>query len=141
MDATFRLFSRARRLAIEDSARGDAREWEPSRPKIHSQLRATLDRECPGLVGHASSRVLSMIADPEPVRGRLPMKICRVRLGAGQYFVFTLTRQSGYDGGDPRDCDGYEKCWFVWSIRPERKGQSEASVTNPRPSLKRLLPL
>jgi len=49
-------------------------------------------------------------------------RICRVQVDNGRYFIFTMTRQSPFDGGDPRDNDGYEKCWFVWKIIPESKG-------------------
>jgi len=45
-----------------------------------------------------------------------------VQVDNSRYFIFTMTRQSPFDGGDPRDNDGYEKCWFVWKIIPEGKG-------------------
>ena len=30
--------------------------------------------------------------------------------------------QSEFDGGDPRDNDGFERCWLVWEIKRERRG-------------------
>lgn len=66
-----------------------------------------------------SYQILSLLGDPNPPRGRLLTRLARIKANAG-YYVVTLTRQSDWDGkGDPRDCDGYERCWFVWDIRRE----------------------
>ena len=76
------------------------------------------------------------------------------------YFIFTLTRQhdppptarevaAGPDNWDPRDkarFDGFEGCWFVWSIEPERRGgdgsddDDDAPADDPPPGLELRLP-
>lgn len=118
---TFQLFSRARRLEIEEVTRRDMRE--KVRPeRVYSTLVEMLTRECPGLVGHQSSKIVGSLGDPNPRKGLLPKWVYRVNVDDSHHFVFTLTRQSRYDGGDPRDCDGFESCWFIWSITPEDDG-------------------
>ena len=51
--------------------------------------------------------------------------------GVARLFTFTLTRQSGYDGGDPRDEDGFERCWFVGTIQPDDDGRSAVREREP----------
>lgn len=122
MTQIYDLFSRSRRLSIQDSARRDVREFHIPQSRIHASLRTILERDCADLVGHKYARVLSVVGDPSPPKRMLKTRICRVQIDNGRYFVFTMTRQSPFDGGDPRDNDGYEKCWFVWKIVPEAKG-------------------
>ena len=135
LETAFTLFSRARRLLIQDSLRRDAREVRISQLQVNAQVLNTLDIwDCKSLVGHSSSQILSVIADPIPPQGRLLKRICRVRLDDHRYYIFTLTRQSRFDGGDPQDCDGYEECWFIWSINPEKGGKSkDISTYTPEP--------
>lgn len=121
MDATFNLFSRARRGLLEDVTRRSPREYKVDRERLYKIARKFLDQCCPSLVGHKSSRILSIVGDPNPQPGRLHNRICRVQVDS-KYFIFVLTRQSAYDGGDPRDNDGFGQCWFVWSITPEEGG-------------------
>jgi len=67
-------------------------------------------------------QILSLLGDPNPGRGRLSTRLARIKANSAYYMV-TLTRQSDWDGkGDPRDCDSYERCWFVWDIRREESG-------------------
>ncbi|KAL1530163.1 hypothetical protein AB1Y20_001079 [Prymnesium parvum] len=120
---TYHLFSRARRLEIDEGARRDMRE--KVRPeRAYAVLVEMLTRDCPGLVGHRSSEIVGSLGDPEPQQGLLPKWVYRVNVDDTRHFVFTLTRQSRYDGGDPRDYDGFEGCWFVWTITPEDDGGS-----------------
>lgn len=133
MTQIYDLFSRSRRLSIQDSTRRDVREFHIPQNRIHASLRMILERDCPGLIGHKYARVLSVVGDPNPPKRLLKTRICRVQIDNGRYFVFTMTRQSPFDGGDPRDNDGYEKCWFVWKIVPEAKGMGSDSKDVPRP--------
>ena len=134
MATVFRLFSRARRLAIQDGARRDVREFNLKEGAVYAALAGMLTGNCPGLVAHESHEVLASIGEPESLRapGRLPTWICRIRVrsssGVSRLFTITLTRQSGFDGGDARDQDGFEYCWFVWSIRPDDDGGGSAVV-------------
>jgi hypothetical protein len=129
---TFRLFSRARRLAIEEGTRRDMRESNLEPDRVYAAMLGMLKLDCPGLIGHATSEIVGSLGDPEPQRGCLPRWICRVKVDDGaQNFVFTLTRQSAFDGGDRRDCDGFERCWFVWSIKPEGGGGGNDRAETP----------
>ena len=71
------------------------------------------------------------------------------------YFVFTLTRQhdpppterersSPISDRDAWRFDGFEGCWFVWSIEPERRGGGgggpPGSDDGPPPGLELSLP-
>ena len=120
---TYRLMSRARRFLIEEGAQRDMRETV-SVERVHEGLAASLEDDCPGLLSHRSAEIVASLADPNPRRGLLPTHNFRVRIDGVRNFVFTLTCQSGYDGGDARDCDGYEGCWLVWKIRPDDGGGS-----------------
>lgn len=133
MTAVYRLFSRARRSFIDDVARLDVRESKPTPERIETTVLDMLDKECPGLVQHQLHRIMAVVADPSLPKGRLPTKVCRVRVDT-KYFVFTLTRQSPYDGVDPRDDDGGSLCWFVWSIQPEEKKRGKDRDTNKQPA-------
>ena len=85
--------------------------------------------DCPGLLGHRAAEIVSSLGDPAPQEGLLPKWRCRVKVNSGEWgFTFTLTRQSGFDGGDARDCDGFERCWFVWEIRPSDGGGGSVVV-------------
>ena len=118
LDAIYHLFSRARKLEIDHFARRDARETEPCPQRKQDAVVAFLaSRQAESLLHH-QSQILSLVGDPVPTKGRLPKRVARVKVVGVGYFVTTLTQQSGWDGkGDPRDCDGYEKCWFVWDIQ------------------------
>lgn len=130
---TYQLFSRARRLVIDDAARIDMRQTNLPKERIVGVVQQLLDTECPDLVDHAHHTIVSAAEDPLPEKGRLPTTVCRVGVQQGslssssassrqKYYLVTLTRQSMYDGGDPRDEDGFERCWFVWSIQLEDGG-------------------
>merc|ERR1719356_1257793 len=80
MRETFRLFSRSTRLFIEDSTRRDVRESRLPQERVSSILSSMLSRDCPGLVQHGSSQILSIIGDPSPPKGRLKTRICRVKV-------------------------------------------------------------
>ena len=54
---TYELFSRARRLAIDEAARGDARHYEVSREVVLQKLEIALRESCPGLLGHDRSEI------------------------------------------------------------------------------------
>ena len=54
---TYELFSRARRLAIDEAARGDARHYEVSREVVLEKLAIALRESCPGLLGHDRSEI------------------------------------------------------------------------------------
>ena len=70
-----------------------------------------------------------------PQRGRLPTHLVRVRVDEAQHFLFTLA-PGDFDGGDVRDKDGFERCWFVWTIRPAMTAAATAgSRTPPRRSV------
>ena len=143
MARTFALFSRARRLAIEESAATDARMLPP-RDVVLAKLEAGLRADCPGLVDHDDAEVLSSLAVSSYDGVRLPRWTCRARVRRGartRTFRFTLTRQS--DPPPPtieineacdksRNIDGFEGCWFVWSIAPDDGGVL-AAVAAPRP--------
>lgn len=134
METTYHLFSRARRFFIDDAARRDVREQRPGPERVFETIRTQLNQECPGLIEHQLHKVLAVVEDPSLPKGRLPTRTCRVRVDT-KYFIFTLTRQSGFDGGDPRDNDVYGRCWFVWTIRPEdKRGRNRESPKQPAPS-------
>ena len=133
----FGLFSRARRNFFEDAARRDMREQRPSEARVHAAMTEVLDRDCPGLLGHRTAEVVGSLGDPAPEQGMLPKWLCYVAVTGGgarmrSKFVFSLTRQSDFDGGDPRDRDGFERCWLVWEVRPSESGGS-AVVEAPEP--------
>merc|ERR1712039_21178 len=91
--------------------------------------------DCSCLLHHRCYEVLTVLTDPAPKKGLLPKCVCRLRVNGGErYFICTLTRQSAFDGGDPRDCDGFERCWFVWTIAPDDPGRdfSIERVTAPQ---------
>lgn len=129
------LEQRARRLGIEEGARRDVREFNVEPSRLYGALEEMLAYSCPGLLRHVSSEVLASIGAPSLTpEGVLPRWTFRIRLedvatGRPRHFVVTLTRQSGYDGGDPRDHDGFEHCWFVWSIKPDDGGSARLPVS------------
>ena len=129
---TFGLFSRARRLLIEDDARRDMRQ-KIGPDAVHAARTDMLGRGCPGLMGHECAEIVNSLGDPDPERGLLPKWTFRVKVDGGErHFLFTLTRQSDFDGGDPRDHDGFEKCWFVWTIAPDDdRGGDRAAADAP----------
>ena len=49
---TFELSSRARRLAIEEASRSDARHFQVKREVVLEKLETALRESCPGLLGH-----------------------------------------------------------------------------------------
>lgn len=126
---TYRLFSRSRRLALEEAARTDMRQTHVPPARITAAVRRALwDDGGRPLVGHDRHRILAVATDPCPERGRLLRTVCRVGIwndGRRRHYLVTLTRQSGYDGGDPRDEDGFERCWFVLAIQREDGGGGE----------------
>jgi hypothetical protein len=136
----YRLFSRARKLIFEDGCRMDLRDARVKPERIHSAVATVLVSNCPGLLGHQSSEVVASLCDPAPEPGLLPKMTFRVKvrtsMDLNRYYFFTLTRQSPFDGGDPRDCDGFERCWFVWSITlDDDRGGSERLEEAPTPTL------
>lgn len=144
LNNAYHLFSRARRLQIDDSVRTDMRE--SARPdRIESYLGSFLSETCPGIINHDDHRIVTSLTDPDPTPGRIPTMICRVAINGGsRHFTFSLTRQSTFDGGDPRDNDGYERCWFVWSIKPDDDGRSKRkkqSIKPEKPLLERKIPV
>ena len=90
------------------------------------RLRARND--APGLLGHASSEIVASLGDPEPPSGLLPKWTFRVRVDGFRHYMLTLTRQSEFDGGDPRDKDGNERCWLVWQIKADSDGGSKVEA-------------
>jgi len=124
LPSVYHLFSRARKLEIDNAARKDARQSEPDPSRRENALRAFFElRQSQELLRpnkRSQPSILSVVGDPDPPGGRLATKLARVRVGSRCY-RFTLTRQSAYDGGDPRDNDGYGRCWFVWEIQPDGK--------------------
>ena len=145
---TFELFSRARRLAIEEAARSDARHFQVKRQVVLEKLETALRESCPGLLGHNRYEISSSLAISEYDGVHLPQWRCRVRCSAGsktRAFLFHCTRQS--DPPPPtiefdtrfeksRAIDGNEACWFVWKIEPDEGGR--AAVVEPAPA--RLVP-
>ena len=123
---TYELFSRARRLAIDEAARGDARHYEVSREVVLEKLEIALRESCPGLLGHDRYEISSSLAIREYDGVHLPQWRCRVRCRTGsrtRAFIFHCTRQSDpppptIDFDDRFDksrlIDGFEGCWFVW---------------------------
>ena len=103
--------------------------------KVHATLRMMIAHNCPGLLGHRSHTVLASLGDPEPARGRLPTWVYRVKLDGGQTFIFKLTRQSDAAEQQPFDLDGFERCWFVWSVKPDddRGGDDDGAGITPSP--------
>lgn len=97
MAGVFRLFSHARRLAIEDGARRDVREFNVQEGAVYAALASMLASSCPGLVAHDRPEVIASFGDPDATSpGRLPTWICRVRVrcgetGVARLFTFTLT--------------------------------------------------
>jgi len=142
LDSIFQLFSRARRFELEESARRDLRERNPPRERVFLALAELLANSCPGLISHSSATVVACLGDPCPKRGLLPQWSARVRVetatGVQRTYTFTLTRQSDYDGGDRRDYDGYEGCWFVWTIKYDDSdgGSAVDGVSAPPSSLR-----
>lgn len=126
----YSLCSRARRLAIQDSARRDVRESNLAPEREHELFREILAHGCPGLVGHRAAEIVASLSDPVPQRGRLPTHLVRVRVDEAQHFLFTLTRQSDFDGGDVRDKDGFERCWFVWTIGADDDRGGNSRIEN-----------
>ena len=136
---TNELFSRARRLAIDEAARGDARHYEVSREVVLEKLEIALRESCPGLLGHDRYEISSSLAIREYDGIHLPQWRCRVRCRTGsrtRAFIFHCTRQSDpppptIDFDDRFDksrlIDGFEGCWFVWRIEPERGGVAVAA--------------
>ena len=120
---TFGLFSRARRLLLAEEAARDVREIV-NETRICEWLVTTLRMDCVGLLGHGSYEVIASLSDPLPSKGMLRTHTFKVKVDGKRCFIFTLTRQSGFDGGDARDRDGFEDCWFVWTIAPEDNGGS-----------------
>jgi len=51
-----------------------------------------LRRECSGLLGHSSAKIIGSLSDPSPQVGMLPTCLCRVTVGRTD-FMFKLTRQ------------------------------------------------
>ena len=144
---TYELFSRARRLAIDEAARGDARHYEVSREVVLEKLAIALRESCPGLLGHDRYEISSSLAIREYDGIHLPQWRCRVRCRSGsrtRAFIFHCTRQSDpppptIDFDDRFDksrlIDGFEGCWFVWRIEPDEGG---VAVVAPAPA--RLVP-
>ena len=124
----YRLLSRARRLAIDEAARRDVREFHLKPELAHAALGEILKRDAPGLLGHASSEIVASLGDPEPPSGLLPKWTFRVRVDGFRHYMLTLTRQSEFDGGDPRDKDGNERCWLVWQIKADSDGGSKVEA-------------
>ena len=54
-----------------------------------------LRRECSGLLGHSSAKIIGSLSDPSPQVGMLPTCLCRVTVGRTD-FMFKLTRQVPY---------------------------------------------
>ena len=80
---TYDLFSRARRLAIDEAARGDARHYEVSREVVLQKLEMALRESCPGLLGHDRYEISSSLAIREYDGVHLPQWRCRVRCLTG----------------------------------------------------------
>ena len=131
----FALFSRARRLLITESAKRDMRESGVPRERLLARLEEMLDGDTPGLLGHESAELdaaLDLGGGGGPAAGRrLPRFTCRVCVDGDRYYSFTLTRQSdppppSREPSSPiedfRCIDGFEGCWFVWSIVEETGG-------------------
>ena len=78
------------------------REFRVKPERAHAALGEILKRDAPGLLGHASSEIVASLGDPEPPSGLLPKWTFRVRVDGFRHYMLTLTRQSEFDGGDPR---------------------------------------
>jgi SAM-dependent methyltransferase len=138
---TYRLFSRARRLSLQDGSRIDMRA-STKLERVYVFLAQILARDCPGLLFHESWEIVASLGDPDPPRGRLPTWSYRVKLwledGSARHFIFGLTRQSEADlNGDPRDVDGFERCWFVWQITADddhRDDDDDDDAPSPSPT-------
>ena len=141
IEKVYSLFSRARRAIFADYGR--AQSCPPPPRVLHRRVRAALRESCPGLLGHSSATILSALQLEEKNKGRLPHWRCRVRVHAdpetgqpGGYYAMTLVRQHDPPppvrerstptmAMDPRNADrfdGFEGCWFVWSIVPDNGG-------------------
>lgn len=143
LERIYGLFSRARRLAINESAAKDARQFPPF-DDVLKGLGRGLRASCPGLLGHDACEILSALAVSEFDGIHIPRWTCRARVSRGsksKTFTFTLTRQSDpppptieiderVDAGT-RAIDGYEGCWFVWSIAPDGGGAPVVAAARP----------
>ena len=112
----------------DEAARRDVREFRVKPERAHAALGEILKRDAPGLLGHASSEIVASLGDPEPPSGLLPKWTFRVRVDGFRHYMLTLTRQSEFDGGDPRDKDGNERCWLVWQIKADSDGGSKVEA-------------
>ena len=94
---TFELSSRARRLAIEEASRSDARHFQVKREVVLEKLETALRESCPGLLGHDRYEISSSLAISEYDGVHLPQWRCRVRCCTGsktRAFLFHCARQS-----------------------------------------------
>ena len=71
---------------------------------------------------------LMLLVEHARVHGLLPKWTFRVRVDGFRPYMLTLTRQSEFDGGDPRDKDGNERCWLVWQIKADSDGGSKVEA-------------
>lgn len=131
LGSVYNLLSRARRFSIQETIRRDLRERHPPPERVYDSLKTTLSLDVPGLIGHQTAEIVASLSDPAPPRGRLKKWTFRVRVDEARHYIFVLTQQSAYDGGDPRDYDGFEQCWFVWNIVSDDGGGSPDSESAP----------
>ena len=155
----FDLFSRARRAVFTEHGRaqggGQALVDEAARLR---RVEAALEQSCPGLLGHSTAEILSTLQVQARERGRLPQWCCRVRTATSpdepdNVFTFTLTQQHDppptahelanptilNDDRNAARFDGFDKCWFVWSIQPDGGGGQDG-IGAPDPESARDLP-
>ena len=151
LPAVYALFSRARRSVLEQTGR--AQSSRPPAATLFSLLNASLEATCPGLLGHSHAEITAALtlhieSEARGAGRRLPRWRCRVRLTPDAraldddalrlptHYTFTLTRQhdpppppeEALRAPDVRNLarfDGFEGCWFVWSIQPDGNGGSD----------------
>ena len=139
-------------IVEEGRAQGGGGQLDPPADVVRRRLRSALDETCPGLIGHGWAEIVSGLAINDRANGRLPRYTARVKVKTFHadmydacdggwlqaaadaappvYFVFTLMRQHDPPPPerlsiDPRETerfDGFDQCWFVSSIVPERNG-------------------
>ena len=140
----YHLFSRARRAIFAEQGRAQGSGAAPPPAVLHRRMESALPA---GLLNHESSTILSALSLNERENGRLPRFACRVRCD-GRNFVFTLQRQHdppppereaalarrdsscgvtmAHDARNAGRFDGYDGCWFVWSIAADGGGDGDA---------------
>ena len=144
----YSLFSRARRAIFAEQGRAQGSGAAPPPDVLYRRVEAALPA---GLLAHESSTILSALTLNERENGRLPRFACRCSIVPApgerpERFVFTLMRQHteppppreattptlAQDARNAGRFDGFDGCWFVWSIaRDSDGGDAEGTEVGP----------